>query len=123
MGLPCVRQISTLTGLRDLRLKVREIDAEGVLALQTLTDLRSLDLEVRRPEPVLALILVRHCTRGLLCADAHRPYLALTWPGEDPARWHLCFPHVHATQCCFCHMASSFNLCLLHDLFAGPGCA
>lgn len=40
-------QISTLTRLQDLRLKVREIDAEGVTALQTLKDLRSLDLEAR----------------------------------------------------------------------------
>ncbi len=40
-------QISTLTRLQDLRLKVREIDAEGITALQTLKDLRSLDLEVR----------------------------------------------------------------------------
>lgn len=42
-------QISTLTRLQDLRLKVREIDAEGVAALQTLKDLRSLDLEVCLP--------------------------------------------------------------------------
>lgn len=46
-------QISTLTRLQDLRLKVREIDAEGVAALQTLKDLRSLDLEVCGPAPAL----------------------------------------------------------------------
>lgn len=41
-----VLQISALTKLQDLRLKVREIDVEGVYALSTLTNLRSLDLEV-----------------------------------------------------------------------------
>ena len=39
-------QLSTLTRLQDLRLKVREIDVEGIDALRSLTDLRSIDLEV-----------------------------------------------------------------------------
>ncbi|CAL8468747.1 g8287 [Coccomyxa elongata] len=55
-----LHQISTLTRLQDLRLKVREIDAEGVAALQTLKDLRSLDLEVWvspvRPRVIEALL-------------------------------------------------------------------
>ncbi len=51
-------QISALTALQDLRLKVREIDAEGVRALRTLTALRALDLEARAllwhpPPPLL----------------------------------------------------------------------
>lgn len=41
-------QLSTLTRLQDLRLKVREIDVEGIDALRSLTDLRSIDLEVRK---------------------------------------------------------------------------
>lgn len=39
-------QLSTLRRLRDLRLKVREIDVEGINAMRSLTDLRSIDLEV-----------------------------------------------------------------------------
>ena len=39
-------QLSTLRRLRDLRLKVREIDVEGIDAMRSLTDLRSIDLEV-----------------------------------------------------------------------------
>lgn len=42
-----VLQLSTLTKLRDLRLKVREIDVDGIDALRALTDLRSFDLEVQ----------------------------------------------------------------------------
>ena len=40
-------QVSTLTRLRDFRLKVREIEVDGILALRSLTDLRSFDLEVQ----------------------------------------------------------------------------
>ena len=39
-------QVSTLTRLRDFRLKVREIEVDGIHALRALTDLRSFDLEV-----------------------------------------------------------------------------
>ncbi len=39
-------QLSTLRRLQDLRLKVREIDVEGIDAMRSLTDLRSIDLEV-----------------------------------------------------------------------------
>ena len=39
-------QVSTLTRLQDFRLKVREIEVEGINALRSLTDLRSFDLEV-----------------------------------------------------------------------------
>ena len=56
MASPCA-QISRLTRLRDLRLRVREIDADGVVSLQTLSDLRSLDLEVRL-FPLLGLLCV-----------------------------------------------------------------
>ena len=39
--------MSTLTRLRDFRLKVREIEVDGIHALRALTDLRSFDLEVQ----------------------------------------------------------------------------
>ena len=56
----CARaQIAALTGLRDLRLKVREIDAEGVQALRTLTALRALDLEVGCLSIVVQIRLLR----------------------------------------------------------------
>ena len=40
-------QVSTLTRLQDFRLKVREIEVDGIHALRSLRDLRSFDLEVR----------------------------------------------------------------------------
>ena len=42
-------QVSTLTRLQDFRLKVREIEVDGIHALRSLTDLRSFDLEVCSP--------------------------------------------------------------------------
>ncbi|EIE22289.1 RNI-like protein [Coccomyxa subellipsoidea C-169] len=84
--------ISTLTRLQDLRLKVREIDADGVAALQTLRDLRSLDLEVWvspvRPRVIEALLSFTRLeavrleayssleTARCFCALRHLPRLA-----------------------------------------------
>lgn len=58
-------QLSTLTRLQDLRLKVREIDVEGIDALRSLTDLRSIDLEVcKYLQPSLGSISL-HSADGL----------------------------------------------------------
>lgn len=78
----CVElQISTLTRLQDLRLKVREIDADGVAALQTLRDLRSLDLEV----PPKLHINLRACSYQ----SFFRSMLFHAWNGWDARmrRW------------------------------------
>ncbi|CAL5221478.1 g3677 [Coccomyxa viridis] len=55
-----LHHLSTLRRLQDLRLKVREIDVEGIDAMRSLTDLRSIDLEVWvspvRPRVIEALL-------------------------------------------------------------------
>ena len=92
-----VLQLSTLTKLRDLRLKVREIDVDGIDALRALTDLRSFDLEVRAGPmcPVWVQVSCR-CHEALMhtCAlkaapDAARPckyYASLMHAAVDGLR-------------------------------------
>ena len=74
-----VLQLSTLTKLRDLRLKVREIDVDGIDALRALTDLRSFDLEVRAGPmyPVWIHVTCR-CNEALMhtCAPEAAPEAA-----------------------------------------------
>jgi hypothetical protein len=76
-------QLSTLTKLRDLRLKVREIDVDGIDALRALTDLRSFDLEVRLAPCLQSGSMSLVAAMRLLCTPAH---LRLLLKRQDLAR-------------------------------------